>query len=153
MVYSRIFGMPTFGSLRPYEELTRMRRQMDRMMDSFVGSQALEGGAGVFPATNIMENDDFFLFRAELPGVKAADLDIQATTRNLTISGQRTLEVEDEKARYHRREREGGRFSRAFALPKEIDPDRVEARVLNGILTLRVPKAASAKPKRITIES
>lgn len=153
MVYSRIFGMPTFGSLRPYEELTRMRRQMDRIMDSFTGSQALEGGAGVFPATNVTENDDFFFFRAELPGVKAADLDIQATARNLTITGQRTLDVEDENARYHRREREGGRFSRAFALPKEIDADRVEARILNGILTLKVPKAASAKPKRITIES
>lgn len=153
MVYSRIFGMPTFGSLRPYEELTRMRRQMDRMMDTFMRRQAIESGAGVFPATNITETDDFFLFRAELPGVKAADLDIQATARNLTIAGQRTLDVEDEKARYHRREREGGRFSRAFSLPREIDPDRVEARILNGILILKVPKAASAKPKRIAIES
>lgn len=130
-----------------------MRRQMDRIMDSFMGRQAFEGGAGVFPATNLTETDDFFYLRSELPGVRAEDLDVQATAKNLTIAGLRTLEAEDDKAKYHRREREGGRFSRAFALPKEIDPDRVEARMLNGILTLKVPKAAAAKPKRITIDN
>jgi len=153
MLYSKLFGMPTFGSLRPYEELTRMRRQMDRIMDSFMGRPGFETGAGVFPATNLTESDDFFYLRAELPGVKTDDLDVQATAKSLTIAGQRRLDIEDEKARYHRREREGGHFSRAFAFPKEIEPDRIEARMLNGILTLKVPKAASAKPKRIAIES
>lgn len=153
MVYSRLFGMPTFGSLRPYEELTRMRRQMDRIVDSFMGRQAFDAGAGVFPATNLTETSDFFFLRAELPGVKSADLEVQATAKSISLAGQRTLEMEDENAKYHRREREGGRFSRAFALPKEIDPDRIEARMQNGILTLRVPKAETAKPKRITIEN
>ncbi|MBT8342912.1 MAG: Hsp20/alpha crystallin family protein [Desulfatitalea sp.] len=153
MLYSRLYGTPLRGSLRSFEELTRMRRQMDRIMDAFAGRPGLETGAGVFPATNLTEDDSFFYLRAELPGVKAEDLDIQATGRNLTIAGLRKLDVENASARYHRREREGGRFSRAFALPREIDPDRIEAKVLNGILTLKVPKAESAKPRRITIES
>jgi HSP20 family protein len=137
--------------MRPFEELSRMRRQMDRMMDSFMEPQLQGLRSGVFPAVNLTEDDNHFYLRAELPGVKAEDLDIQATARNITVVGERKLAAEDATARYHRREREGGRFSRALALPKEIDADRVEARMQNGMLTLKVPKAESAKPRRITI--
>lgn len=151
MFFPRVFGMPTFGSMRPFEELSRMRRQMDRMMDSFMEPQLQGMRSGVFPAVNLTEDDNHFYLRAELPGVKAEDLDIQATGRNITVVGERKLDSEDATAKYHRREREGGRFSRALAMPKEIDADRVEARMQNGILTLKVPKAESAKPRRITI--
>ncbi|KJS30454.1 MAG: heat-shock protein Hsp20 [Desulfatitalea sp. BRH_c12] len=153
MFYPRLFSMPTFSSPRPFEELSRMRRQMDRIMDSLMERQTSIMGAGVFPAINLTEDENHFYLRAELPGVMTQDLDIQATARNLTISGERKLEVEGESAKYHRREREGGRFSRAFALPKEIDAERIEARMRNGILTIKVPKAESAKPRRIAIES
>ena len=151
MFYPRFFGMPTLRNLPPFDELTRMRQQMDRIMDAFGGRAPGAMGAGVFPAINLTEDDDHYNLRAELPGVKTEDLDIQATASNLTISGERKLAAVDESARYHRREREGGRFSRAFALPKEIDPNRIEARLSNGILTVRLPKAESAKPKRIAI--
>ncbi|MBI5063271.1 MAG: Hsp20/alpha crystallin family protein [Desulfatitalea sp.] len=143
--------MPNIGSMRPFEELNRMRRQMDRIMDSFMEPQLQGMRAGVFPAVNLTEDDNHFYLRAELPGVKAEDLDIQATGRNITIVGERKLDTEDAAAKYHRREREGGRFSRALAMPKEIDADRVEARMQNGVLTLKVPKAESAKPRRIAI--
>ena len=151
MFYPRFFGMPTFRTFRPFDELSRMRQQMDRIMDAFSDRTQRGAGAGVFPPINLTEDEDHFNLRAELPGVKNQDLDIQATANNLTISGERKLAPVEESARYHRREREGGRFSRAFALPKEIDPDRIEARLSNGILTIRLPKAESAKPKRIAI--
>lgn len=151
MFYPRFFGMPTFRTFRPFDELSRMRQQMDRVMDALSGRVQGGIGAGVFPAINLTESDDHFNLRAELPGVKNEDLDIQATANNLTIAGERKLAPIDESAKYHRREREGGRFSRAFALPTEIDPDRIEARLSNGILTVRLPKAESAKPKRIAI--
>ncbi|MBI5895837.1 MAG: Hsp20/alpha crystallin family protein [Desulfobacterales bacterium] len=151
MFFPRFFGMPNIGSMRPFEELNRMRRQMDRIMDSFMEPQLQGMRAGVFPAVNLTEDDNHFYLRAELPGVKAEDLDIQATGRNITIVGERKLDTEDAAAKYHRREREGGRFSRALAMPKEIDADRVEARMQNGVLTLKVPKAESAKPRRIAI--
>ena len=153
MFFTRVFGMPSLAAMRPFEELSRMRRQMDRMMDSFIEPQLQGLRAGVFPAINLTEDDNHFYLRAELPGVKAEDLDIQATGRNITIVGERKLDTEDATARYHRREREGGRFSRALAMPKEIDADRVEARMQNGMLTLKVPKAESAKPRRIAIGS
>jgi HSP20 family protein len=137
--------------MRPFEELSRMRRQMDRIMEAFMEPRAQGVRSGVFPAFNLTEDDNHFYLRAELPGVRAEDLDVQATARNINIVGERKLDLEDTTARYHRREREGGRFSRALAMPKEIDADRVEARMQNGILTLKVPKAESVKPRRITI--
>lgn len=151
MFYPRMFSVPRWGSSSPLDELSQMRRQMDRILDTMLNRPAAQVGAGVYPAINLTEDDGFYYLRAELPGVKAKDLDIQATGRNLTIMGERKLDVEESQAKYHRREREGGRFSRALALPKEIDSDRVEARLLNGILTLKVPKAESAKPRRIAI--
>lgn len=151
MFYPRLFNVPRMGVMSPFDELSRMRRQMDRMMDTMLNRSGTLAGAGVYPAINLTEDENFYHLRAELPGVKAEDLDIQATGKILTITGERKLSVEDAAAKYHRREREGGRFSRALAMPKEIAADRVEARLLNGILTLKVPKAESAKPRRIAI--
>lgn len=151
MFYPRFFNIPRWGATSQFDELSRMRRQMDRILDTMLNRSGTQAGAGVYPALNLTEDDGFYYVRAELPGVKAADLDIQATGKILTLTGERKLAVEEASARYHRREREGGRFSRALAMPKEIDADRVEARLLNGILTLKVPKAESAKPRRIAI--
>jgi HSP20 family protein len=153
MFYPRFFGMPAWRVKDPFEELNRVRRQMDRIMESFPDRPASPFSAGVFPAINLTEDEDNFYLRAELPGVKSEDVDIQATPRNLTLSGERRLDPQDESARYHRREREAGKFSRAFAMPREIDPGRVEARLSSGILTVRVPKAEAAKPRKIQIAS
>jgi len=153
MFYPRIFSTPSMRSFSPFEELSRMRRQMDRLMGTFFDQPTSGIGAGVFPAINLTEDNVNFYVRAELPGVQAEDLNIQATANNLTITGERRLETEDPSAKYHRREREAGRFSRAFSLPKEIEADRIEARLSNGLLTIRVPKAASAKPRSIAIAS
>lgn len=151
MFYPRFFGMPAWRSRGPFEELNRMRRQMERLMESFMDRPAGFFSAGVFPAINLTEDENHYYLRAELPGVKSGDLDIQAAAKNLTISGERRIEQEDASARYHRREREAGKFSRAFAMPKEIDAERVEARLVNGVLTVKVHKAESAKPRRIQI--
>ncbi|MEJ2037313.1 MAG: Hsp20/alpha crystallin family protein [Desulfosarcinaceae bacterium] len=153
MFYPRFIGMPRLRAWQPFEELDRMRRQMDRIMDEFAGRPSMGLSAGVFPAINLTEDDANYYVRAELPGVASKDLEIQATGRNLTISGKRELDFEPGKAKFHRREREAGEFSRVLAMPKEIESQRVEAHLSNGILTLRVPKAESAKPKKITIGS
>ena len=153
MFYPRFFGMPAWRSRDPFEELNRVRRQMDRIMESFSDRPANFFSSGVFPAINLTEDENHFYLRAELPGVTSEDVDIQATANNLTLSGERRLEPRDASARYHRREREAGKFSRAFAMPKEIDAGRVEARLASGILTVKVPKAESAKPRKIQISS
>jgi HSP20 family protein len=112
-----------------------------------------EAQAGVFPLTNLSEDKESYYIRAELPGVKGDELDIQVTGKNLAISGQRKIAPEEDGARYHRREREAGTFSRMIGLPAEVDTDKVDAKLENGILTVVVPKAEIAKPKQITVSS
>jgi HSP20 family protein len=108
---------------------------------------------GVFPLVNLTEDRKATFLRAEIPGVKAEDLDIQATANSVSIAGERHLPQEEENVSYHRREREGGRFSRAVALSGEIDPDGVDAKLEHGVLTLRLPKTEASKAKQISVMS
>jgi HSP20 family protein len=123
---------------------------MDRLYDDALAPHRLPQ-AGVFPLVNLTENKDKYFIRAELPGVKADELDLQVTGNKLAISGERKITAEDESAKYHRREREAGTFSRMIGLPGEVDSDKVEAKLENGILTVVVPKAEIAKPKQISV--
>jgi HSP20 family protein len=124
---------------------------MDRLYESFMDPQRT-ARAGVYPLVNLTEDKDKYYVRAELPGVKGDDLDIQVTGNNLAISGQRKIEAE-EGVRYHRREREAGTFSRMIGLPGEVDSDKVDAKLENGLLTIAIHKAEAAKPKQISIRS
>jgi HSP20 family protein len=152
MIYRRLFDLPTWRYRNPFEELDRMRGQMDRFMEGWSGSPAFRPPAGVFPAVNLTEDKDRYYIRAELPGIRSEDLDIQVTGKNLAISGERVVKPDVSEARYHRREREGGRFSRLIALPGDVDADQVEANLANGILTISVAKAEASKPRQIKIQ-
>jgi HSP20 family protein len=125
---------------------------MDRLFEDAMAPYQ-RSQAGVFPLINLTEDKNNFYVRAELPGVKAKDLDIQATANNIAISGERKIASDNQGARYHRRERDAGKFSRMIGLPSEINPDEVQAKLENGILTVVVAKAEAAKPKQITIKS
>jgi len=150
MIYRSFFNVPTYRIRSPWEELHRMRQQLDQMFDDTPQQRV---SAGVFPLTNLTEDKENYYVRAELPGVKGDEIDIQVTGNNLAISGERKIAAEKEGARYHRREREAGTFSRMIRLPDEVDTDKVEAKLENGILTIVVSKAEIAKPKQISISS
>jgi HSP20 family protein len=147
-----LFNYPSMGWRHPFADFDRMSRQMDRLTHGLMGRPGLAWrSAKVFPAINLTEDADNFYVRAELPGIKAEALDIQAVGRNLTISGERTIASEGENVRYHRREREAGKFSRIIGLPRDINPEKVDAKLVNGLLTVSIAKADAAKPKQITI--
>ena len=148
MIYRRFFNVPTWRFRTPWEELHRMRQQLDHLFDA---SPSQRVSAGVFPLINMTEDKDHYYVRAELPGVKGDELDIQVTGKNLAISGERKIAAEEEGARYHRREREAGTFSRMIGLPGEVDTNKVEAKLENGILNIVVSKAEVAKPKQISV--
>ena len=148
MIYRRFYGFPTWENKSPFTELERIRRQMERQ---FEGWPYQRQTPGVFPLINLTETKDSFFIRAELPGMSSADLDMQATSNSVSISGERKIPAENREAKYHRREREAGKFSRVVGLPSEIDPDKVEASMVNGILTVVVPKAQAAKPRQISV--
>ena len=128
-----------------------MRQQLDQLFED-AATPHQRFSAGVFPLINLTEDKDSYYVRAELPGVKGEALDIQVTANNLAISGERNIPEEGEGARYHRREREAGSFSRMIGLPGDINPDKVDAKLANGILTVKVSKAEAAKPKQITVK-
>jgi len=147
-----LFNYPTMGLRHPFAELERMSRQMNQLTQGLFGRPGLGWRpASVFPAINLTEDADSYHVRAELPGIKADALDIQAVGRNLTLSGERTIASEGETVRYHRREREAGKFSRTIGLPGDIDVNKVDAKLANGMLTVTIAKAEAAKPKRITV--
>ncbi len=152
MFARELFNYPAMGWRHPFAELERMSRQMERLSQGLLGRPGLGWRpASVFPAINLSEDTDNYYVRAELPGIKADAMDIQAVGRNLTLSGQRMIPFEGENVRYHRRERDAGKFSRVIGLPGDIDTDKVDAKLANGMLTVTIAKAETSKPKQITI--
>ena len=153
MILRRLTDWPTTDWRRPYDGFDKMRRDMDRIFDALSGRITGEYTAGVFPLMNISEDKDHFYIRSELPGIKAEDLELSVTGDSLSISGERKIPKESEQAKYHRREREAGKFSRVVSLPALIDPDKVEATSTDGVLTIKLPKAEQARPKQITVKA
>jgi HSP20 family protein len=152
MIWRRVTGFPTW-EISPFTELDRMRREMDRLTENLSRGIFREPMAGVFPLMNVSEDKNSYYVRAELPGIKAGELDISVTGDTLSLSGERKIEAEEGKAQYHRREREAGSFSRILSLPGQIDTGRVEASCTDGILTIVLPKAEEAKPKQIAVKA
>ena len=148
-MFSRnLFNYQGFDSNNPFVELERVRRQVDALSGMF--SRGIPErrvlSAGVFPLLNLTENQDSYYIRAELPGMKAEDLSIQIVDKTLTIAGERKIQEEGEQIKYHRRERDAGRFSRAVDLPGEIDGGRIEAQMRDGLLTVAIPSQRRQNP-------
>jgi HSP20 family protein len=126
---------------------------MERLFGSSSDWPHREGAAGVFPLTNVTEDNDNYYVRAELPGIAADEIEISVTGDSLSISGERRIPAEEEGARYHRKEREAGKFSRMISLPGQIDTEKVEAGCTDGVLTISLPKAQASKPKQISVKT
>ena len=153
MVATRMIDLPTMSWLHPSAEMGRIARQMDLLSNALFGRPEMRlFSSKVFPAINITEDKDKYYVRAELPGIRADELQVEVTGKNLSISGERKIQSESENAKYHRKEREAGRFSRVIGLPGEVDADSVDARLVNGLLTVAIAKSAAAKPKQITVK-
>jgi len=154
MLWRNITGGPRWEFMRnSFGELDRIKRQMDVLREGLSGGQWREAFAGVFPLLNVTEDKNNYYVRAELPGISSKDLDISVTGDTLSVSGEKIVQAEDEKAKYHRREREAGSFSRVITLPGQVDTNKVAATSENGILTVTLPKAETAKPKQISVKA
>jgi HSP20 family protein len=151
MIYRSMYGLPAWSVHRPYRDLDRVRREMDRLLEAFSGQGEGRVTAGVYPLVNLTEDPENYFLRAELPGMKADELDIQVTANSLSLSGERKIAQEGNGVKYHRREREGGRFSRVVTLPGDINAEKVDADLVNGVLTVKIAKAEAAKPKQVTV--
>lgn len=129
-------------------ELARLQREVDR---AFGWPRAGREACSVFPPVNVYDDGESYCLRAELPGVAPKDLDVQATAGSLRIKGERRPDKVADERSYHRRERDFGVFDRTIELEAQIDPDKIVAKLENGVLTVIAPRAAEAKPRRIEI--
>ena len=136
-----------FGPMGP-DPLALMRR-LNQESDRAGAPEAARG----FPPVNIWQGADSTAVTAEVAGVQAGDIDIQVKDDLLTISGERKPPETGEDARWHRRERGYGSFSRAIQLPYRVDPDRVQARVRDGVLEIELHRPEEDKPRRIEIKA
>jgi HSP20 family protein len=132
----------------PFAEMDRLRSQLDDVITSFRRWPSLIGDAFT-PLADLEETDDAYLVEIELPGIRPGDVDIELAGRRLTVAGERK-----EKERVgilRRRERIVGRFRYEVTLPGAIVEDDVRADMDHGVLTVRIPKPESERPRRIEI--
>ena len=129
-------------------------RELDELYDrvNTLWQSGLSGALDQWsPLADVEETDDAYTVEIDLPGVAREDVDIQLDDRRLTVSGD--IEEKERKGILHRRTRRVGRFHYSVTLPGDVDADDVSAQMHDGVLTVRVPKSAQAKPRRIPISS
>ena len=105
------------------------------------------------PAMDLVEHEDHFVLRADLPGMREDDVNIEIRDNTLTLSGERKAEHEERQRGWYRLERQFGRFSRALSLPEGVNADAIEANFNHGVLEVRIPKPEERKPRRIQIKA
>jgi HSP20 family protein len=140
---------------KPFRELERMRREMDRLWDSFFEGKPAKRGeeAGEWlPTLDVSETKNELVIRAEIPGIDPKDIDISLVNDILTVKGEKKQEKEEKDENYHLIERSYGSFSRTIRLPKEVQSDKINASYKNGILKVALPKSEEAKKKEIKIK-
>jgi HSP20 family protein len=124
------------------------------LQDSFVRPGGMSADSSASPlALDVSENENEFVVKASLPGVKPEDVQITAQGDTLTIRGEMKVEQEKKDERYHLRERKVGQFLRTIRLSTPINPEKAKANFENGVLTLNLPKAEESKPKQIKVGS
>jgi HSP20 family protein len=105
------------------------------------------------PAVDIHEESQRFVVRADLPGVKPADIEVTADKGVLTLRGERQIEKRELEGHYSRVERVSGKFVRTFTLPENVQTDAIKAQFKDGVLELTIPKIAKAEPRRIEVQA
>jgi HSP20 family protein len=134
--------------------LQRLNRILD---EAFAGWAGTEPGTTItstlFAPTDVTETPDSLQIAMEIPGVRSEDVKISLENNVLTIRGEKRQEAEDTSGRGHRFERSYGSFERTFVLPSTVDPERIEARSGDGILTVTIPKAEQARPREIPVRA
>ena len=149
------FWSQSQGSQGPnlWNQLQNLHSEMSRLFDRWGGDGNRPGIFAAYPPVNVWEDADAVHVEAELPGVDQKTLEIYVTGGNqFTLKGERKP-VTLEKGVWHRQERGTGQFARVLTLPFEVNRDKVDARFENGVLTVKLPKHESAKPRKITVKA
>jgi len=137
--------------MNDFAPLFRLQKDMNSLFETLLDDRpAVRPYGQSYPALNTWEDADAAYVEAELPGLTMDDVEVYVLGSELTISGERKIE-QPQDAAWHRRERSHGRFQRTLGLPWPIDADHVEAKLTDGVLCIRLPKAETAKPKKVKV--
>jgi HSP20 family protein len=141
----------------PAREVASLQQEMNRLFSSFFDTPAAGAGNGEavrrwVPAMDLVETDDSFVLKADLPGLDENDVKIEVEDGVLTVSGERKAEHEEKREGYYRVERAFGSFRRALSLPEGVDPEAVSADFHKGVLAIRIPKPEDRKPRKVAIK-
>jgi len=131
----------------PWALLNRLHREFDQTFET-VAREATWS-----PAVDVHEENERFVVRADLPGVKPADIEITADKGVLSLRGSRNVEQKNDEGRYSRIERVSGKFTRSFTLPENVQADAIKASFKDGVLELTIPKIAKVEPRRIEVQA
>ena len=147
---------------RPFMDLTRWDRDMERVMEDFFGRRMIPWFAERWPRTpemeltapavDLYEEKDDIVVKAELPGMEKDKIEVNLADHTLTIKGEKKTEEEVKKENYYRSERFHGSFLRTLELPKDVHGDKVKASFKDGILEVRLPKTEEAKRKEVKVK-
>jgi HSP20 family protein len=143
----------------PFRELEEMQRRMAALLDwspfrrtSLTTDEETITVPEWSPLVDIVEDDNEYLLKVELPEVSKDDVKVTVEGGTLTISGERKAEKEEKNRKYHRVERFYGRFVRSFTIPEDADADNVRAEFKDGVLRVHLPKSEKARPKQIEVK-
>jgi HSP20 family protein len=136
----------------PFVELDEIQQRLNRLLVDRPAKGGDSGFADFMPAVDIQETDADFVVKADLPDVKKDDIKVHMEDGVLAIEGERRKEKEEQGKRFHKVEREYGRFVRRFALPTEVDAGKVRAEFKDGVLHVVLPKAPATRPKQIDVK-
>jgi HSP20 family protein len=136
---------------QPLSELERLRRLLDQTFGGFGLPALASESVGWAPPVDIEEQDDAYVIEAEVPGVTKDDVNIELVSNELTITGE--IKEREREGILRKRTRRVGRFEYRVRLPEQVDPDNVEAKLADGVLSVRVPKHEHAERRRIQVKS
>ena len=131
----------------PWALLNRLHRELDQ------GFETVARDATWSPAVDVHEEEQRFVLRADLPGVKPADIEITAEKGVLSLRGARNFEQQNDEGHYSRVERVSGKFVRTFSLPENVQTDAIKASFKDGVLELTIPKQAKPEPRKIEVQA
>ena len=151
--------MNTLITYHPFGELDEAQNRITRFLGGFPNTIRMGEGNGHSlmvadwsPLVDITEEDDEYLFKADLPEIKKDDVKVTVENGILCIFGERKIEKEEKKTKFHRIERSYGTFRRSFTLPQDADGTKVTADFRDGVLKVHLPKTAIAEPKAIEVK-
>ena len=146
-MFTQLFRVPD-----PYSDLSQLQRQVDALFSDWLRPQQQQQRRVAGPAFDVFDEGERFRLVADVPGIRAEDLEVEVTEDGIAIRGSRKVEA-PEGFSVHRREREPLTFARSFTFPSKIDPEQVNATIQQGVLTITLGKRADAKPRSITVQT